>query len=134
MHDRTPWTRGEAGEVKIKNRIYKNLVEFSRECATCKKPFSIYVTENIADGKSDSNSFGLKNCEEHRRNKPTVELAEIEALKMANSTMKEELAGLYVRDREQFAQIQELKARLSAYELGPAMAAMNNLEKLPWDA
>lgn len=121
MHDRTEWTRGTANEVKVKNRTYKNLVEFSRPCATCEKPFSIFVTKKIADGHADSNSFGLKNCPDHRRNKPIGEAGD--AVQMANNTMKEELAGLYARDKAMFAEIQELKARLAKYELGPAMAA-----------
>lgn len=124
MHDRTEWTRGQAGDIKVKNRTYKNLVEFSRPCATCQKPFSIYVTNKIAGGHADSNSFGLKNCPEHRRNKATGDLSDVEALRMANSVMKQELAGLYARDKDQFAELQELKARLASYELQGAMSAV----------
>lgn len=102
MHDRTEWTRGEGGAGKK-----KNLVEFTRPCVSCGKPFAILVTEKIADGHADSNSFGLKNCEEHRRGSP----------KSAARVMQAELDELYRRDRAQFAEIQELKAKLAAYEL-----------------
>ena len=55
---------------------------------------------------------------------------EIDQLRMANNVMKEELDGLYTRNKELFAEIQVLKAQLAKYELGPAMAAMQN--KMPW--
>ncbi len=67
---------------------------------TCEKLFSIFVTAKIANGHADSNSFGLKNCEEHRRNKPAADLTEIEVLRTANVTMREELTGLYARNKE----------------------------------
>lgn len=134
MHDRAGWTRGTSGNHVVKGRTYKHLVDFTRPCATCEKPFSIFVTQKIADGHADSHSFGLKNCPAHRRNKPADEGTELETLRMANNVMRDELAGLYVRDKELFAEVQALKARLAAYELGPAMAAaaaQNN--KMPWE-
>jgi len=100
MRDRTEWTRGANGLGRK-----KNLVEFLRQCATCGAPFSILVTKRIADGEADSNSFGLKNCEEHRRSNAAARNAE------------EELAILKQRDKEQFAEIQELKAKLAAFEI-----------------
>lgn len=117
MHDRTGWLRGRAGEHKIKNRTYKNLVEFTRQCATCEQPFSIFVTEKIANGHADSNSFGLKNCPEHRRTPIRPDNGpEMDKLRMANQIMREELEGLYARDKELFAENQVLKARLASYE------------------
>jgi hypothetical protein len=99
MRDRTGWTRG-AADLGRK----KNLVEFSRPCATCGKPFSILVTKKIASGKADSNSFGLKNCEEHRRG--TAPKRDLEA----------EIAILQKRDKELFAENMALKAKLAALE------------------
>jgi len=101
MHDRTEWTETRSSLGKK-----KNLVEFTRPCAQCGEPFSILVTEKIASGHADSNSFGLKNCEEHRRN-----------YRPAKRDLEAELAVLYERDKAQVAEIQELKAQLHAYEL-----------------
>lgn len=115
MHDRTEWKRGEPGPRKIGKKTYVNLVEFSRSCATCGKPFSIHVTAKIANGGADSNSFGLKNCLEHRRGGPK-DTTELDQLRMANNVMREELDGLYARDKELFAENQVLKARLVVYE------------------
>ena len=103
MHDRSAWTRGAN---RLRTRGTGHLVEFTRPCAQCGRPFSILVTEKIASGEGDSNSFGLKNCEEHRRN-----------YKPAKRDYEAELAVLYERDKAQVAEIQELKARLHAYEL-----------------
>jgi hypothetical protein len=135
MHDRTPWTRGRTGDFQLptrsgKMKTYNNLTEFTRPCLTCGQPFSIHVTGKIAAGEADSNSFGLKNCEEHRRARTTDD-----TLRMSNTVMKEELAGLYSRVQEQFAEIQQLKARLAVYELQPAMEAQANglTHKMPWE-
>lgn len=121
MHDRNDWIRGQSGEIKIKNRTYKNLVEFTRPCVTCQQRFSIFVTKKIADGHADSNSFGLKNCEAHRRSRPALDGPDGEALRMANSVMRQELEGLYARDKELFAENQLLKAKLAQYELHGAV-------------
>lgn len=123
MHDRSAWLRGTPGPKIIKGREYKNLVEFSRKCQTCEKPFSIFVTSKIAAGHADSNSFGLKNCPEHRRNRSAGDVADTERLRMENNVMREELAGLYERDKAQFAEIQELKGRLAQYELQGALSS-----------
>lgn len=101
MRDRTEWTRGADT---------KKVVEFSRPCVTCGKPFSIFVSKRIASGDADSNSFGLKNCEAHRRGKPV------------ERDLKAELAILQQRDKEQFAEIQALRAELHGLK-----------NKLPWE-
>lgn len=140
MHDRTGWTRGASnGDVQIKNnrtgamKTYKNLVEFKRPCAMCGEPFAIYVTRKIANGEADSNSFGLKNCEQHRRSSIREVQPELETLRTTNATMKSELAGLYERGNAQFGEIQELKARLAKYELQPAMEAAARPLAFPWE-
>lgn len=115
MHDRSEWKRGPTGAVTIGRRTYNNLVEFTRPCATCGETFAIHVTTKIANGLADSNSFGLRNCPKHRRNR-SMEMNEEEAttLRTTNITMREELAGLY-------ATIAELRAQLAKYELPAAM-------------
>lgn len=136
MHNRSEWLRGSPGPKTIKGREYKNLVEFSRKCQTCEAPFSIYVTSKIAAGHADSNSFGLKNCPDHRRNKTGAQGVEVEQLRMANNIMRQELEGLYARDKDLFAENQALKARLATYELQGAMATFGGVPALtfPWDA
>lgn len=121
MRDRSEWKRGDTGPVKVGKKKYPRLTEFSRPCATCKKPFSIYVTEKIAEGLADSNNFGLKNCEEHRRDGNPVEL---DNLRSKDKVMSDELSGLYET-------IRELKERLAQYELRPAMEAAKG--RMPWE-
>lgn len=137
MHDRTPWTRGPDGPKFIKNRTYRNLVEFSRPCATCQKPFSILVTNKIASGTADSNSFGLKNCPEHRRSSVRVDNTELETLRMANQTMRQELVGLYQRDKDMFAEVQALKAQIVGIAAGSVgefrFAEGGSASKMPWE-
>lgn len=125
MRDRTDWVRDTSDEpIKVGKKTYKNLVRFSRACATCAQPFSIQVTRKIADGLADSNNFGLRNCEKHRRsgsgdNPETI---------MVNNVMKAELEGCY-------ATIRELQARLALYELPAAMRAVDARPqiKMPWE-
>ena len=139
MRRRDGWERASTGAQTIKGKAYRKLVEFTRPCATCEKPFSIFVTEKIANGHADSNSFGLKNCEVHRRNKAAPDLGEQEKLRTANVTMSEELAGLYASNRDLFAELQVIKARLARYELPAAMAAQEHTtnsvlpNKMPWE-
>lgn len=135
MHDRSEWTRGTAGPKVIGSREYKNLIDFSRPCAACGEPFSIYVTAKIANGHADSNSFALKNCPQHRRNRSAADNNELETLRTANVTMREELTGLYEQVRLQFEELQVAKAKLAKYELAPLMAAegvTRSMELLPF--
>lgn len=120
MRDRSEWTRGPTGPQTIKGANYKNLTEFKRPCVACGELFSIFVTQKIANGHADSNSFGLKNCEAHRRNRPPADTNEVETLRTANATMREELVW-------RTAQVKELEARLAIYEL-PAMVKVIGCE------
>ena len=125
MHDRSEWVEAPAGPVRIKNKTYTNLVEFTRRCATCNAPFSIYVTKKIACGEADSNNFGYKNCELHRKSPVRgVASPELETLRMQNQVMKEELTGLY-------AKIRDLTDRLALYELPAAMQEVSK-NSFPW--
>lgn len=132
MHDRTEWTKGNSGPQTIKGKSYKELTEFTRPCATCGEPFSIYVTKKIANGHADSNSFGLKNCEKHRRNKPAVDNDEIEELKRVNAVLLASLADAEKLVAQAYAELDALKAK---YELPGALqrTAEASKEKMPWD-
>ena len=121
MRDRSEWIRGETGPQKIGTRSYKRLTEFSRPCATCKHPFSIFVTEKIAEGLADSNNFGLRNCEIHRRGAAPIDSEELESLRTKDRVMADELSGLY-------ATIRDLKERLAKAEARPAPKGLT----FPW--
>lgn len=129
MRDRTGWLRKAQGPVRIKNKTYKNLAEFSRPCGKCGEEFSIFVTPKIADGEADSNSFGLKNCAKHRRNGGPIE----EQTTMENNTMRDELNGLYARQATLEAENKLLATKLATYELQPAMAVAAQQKKFPWN-
>ena len=121
MRDRSEWIRGETGPQKIGTRSYKRLTEFSRPCATCKQPFSIFVTEKIAEGLADSNNFGLRNCEVHRRGAAPLDREELESLRTKDRVMADELSGLY-------ATIRDLKERLAKAEARPVPKGLT----FPW--
>ena len=125
MRDRSEWIRGETGPQKIGTRSYKRLTEFSRPCATCKQPFSIFVTEKIAEGLADSNNFGLRNCEIHRRGAAPIDSEELESLRTKDRVMADELSGLY-------ATIRDLKERLAKAEARPAPKAPTRDLTFPW--
>lgn len=140
MHSREGWERGEAGPKIIKGKTYRDLTEFKRPCQKCGTLFSIFVTGKIAAGHADSNSFALRNCEQHRRVSGAAN-TELSQLRGAHDTMTAELEGLYSRVREQFEEIQILKARLAKYELPEALAAVGceavqntTPSKMPWDS
>ena len=141
MHDRSEWTRGDAGPKTIDGKNYKNLTEFSRPCQSCGDAFSIFVTTKIANGHADSNSFALKNCPKHRRNRTPTDESEVDTLRTANVTMREELTGLYATNKELFDELQVCKAKLAQYELPAALGQAQNgttspssLPKHPWEA
>ena len=125
MRDRSEWIRGETGPQKIGTRSYKRLTEFSRPCATCKQPFSIFVTEKIAEGLADSNNFGLRNCEVHRRGAAPIDSEELESLRTKDRVMADELSGLY-------ATIRDLKERLAKAEARPAAKTRPKDLTFPW--
>lgn len=124
-------------KIRLGRKEYRNMEEWTRPCAVCGEAFSIFVRAN-GNGLVNS-SFGLRTCQKHRGEKPGVggvpAPGEFDALRTANATMREELDGLYVRLREVFEELQVCKAKLSAYELQPAMAAIKceAVQKLPWE-
>ena len=118
MHDRTKWTRGSTGPTTNSG---KNLVQFSRPCAACNQPFSVYVTEKIASGKADSNAFGLRNCLAHRRpmrrkGEPApVTDAQVDALVSKDRIMTAELEGMYEEIKLLKAENDKLKEKTKKY-------------------
>lgn len=127
MRDRTAWTRCAPGSQKIRGKKYKNLIEFTRPCQACNKPFSIFVTQRIADGEADTNNFGLRNCEEHRRSPrpPSMDENEMEALRSRIRVMGDELTGLYALNKELTIEVEALRGGK------PALVGGN---KMPWEA
>lgn len=120
MSKRDPWQREPgAHDIERGGKKYRNLALYTRACATCGTRFGIYVSQAVADGHKSNNNFGLKNCEQHRTS--AVDRADAVALRTANATMRDELTGLYARNKAIFEELQQCKARLATYELGPAM-------------
>lgn len=134
------WTREDGTHVlEYKGRTYKNMVLFSRPCATCGEKFGIHVTEQVADGRASSNNFALKNCEKHRqRAGNSADPQEIKKLSEQLSSVNSYCATLERDHKTQFEELQVVKARLAKYELGPAMEqhATNGVVKesltFPW--
>lgn len=123
------------------NGDYIHLYHVTRPCANCQAEIGLDVTRRALEGKAKNAGLLLRNCPECRKarkaggvgsrggtsrptvgdpvttNKPEVVVTaaapngELESLRTANVTMKEELAGLYVI-------IKELRER---YELAPAI-------------
>lgn len=136
---RDAWARVDGvHEIRKNGRHYKNLVGYVRPCATCGEPFTIHVSQAVANGQASNNNFGLKNCELHRQT--MVDKNEVEKIRSANVTMAAELTAVYARNKALFEELQVMKARLAQYELTPALAAIaavdttnSALPKLPWE-
>lgn len=130
----TKWWRG----------AYVHLYTLKKPCAQCGKEMRIDVTKAALEGKAKNAGLHLKRCAACRAaskalgssSRPKVEGEEkhaflpivdneLEQLRTANATMKEELAGLYAQNRE-------LRERLEKYELAPAMAAVA-AGRMPWE-
>ncbi len=121
------------------NGDFIHLYRVTRPCATCNAEISMDVTRKALQGVSKNAGLSLRNCPKCRAerkaggpgsrggtSRPTAQEVlpaggELETLRMANKTMKEELAGLY-------DVIKELRG---TYELP---AAMENIsKKMPWE-
>ena len=130
---------------------FRNAHRIVRQCPTCADSYAIEVTTAALLGQAKNHGLGLRRCKNCRsalkRKDITNEYAErkargadggtsaadsveLEQLRTANVTMKEELDGLYVRNKELFAEVQVLKAKLAQYELPAAMQEIAN--KFPW--
>lgn len=120
-----------------------HLYTLHKPCSECGAEMRIDVTKAALEGKVKNAGLHLKRCATCRsRSKalgtvsrprvdgeaPGVLVSVDEALRTTNATMKAELNGLY-------AEIRELRERLSKYELAPAMEtlAANGASKMPWE-
>jgi hypothetical protein len=142
-HNREGWVEtAQHDSVQLNGKQYRHMKEWQRPCAICGEKYSVF--EKV--GQVDANSrFSNRTCDLHRGLLPAFEkgfiawdstvrcvvagfactgVGEPDKLRMANSTMKEELAGLYSRNSELFSEVQVLKARLAQYELPAAMRAI----------
>lgn len=156
------WSGG-APVTKYWNGDYIHLYRVTRPCATCSAEISLDVTKKALQGSTKNAGLLLRNCPQCRaerkaggpgsrggKSRPTVDApatpvqadtGELERLRMMVATMKAELDPLYARVREQFEEIQQLKARLAKYELQPAMGELQKVtasngglhSHMPWE-
>ena len=166
------WSGGDP-VTKYWGGNYVHLYRVTRPCATCGAEISLHVTKGALDGSKKNAGLLLRNCPKCRaerkaggvgsrggRSRPVAEAAvpalvdntELEALRTANATMKEELDGLYVQLKELRQQLGHVSAPAPAvkapspaqtYKLPPepltmaqstqAMLAKNNCKKMPWE-
>lgn len=142
------WTGGEPVTKRWRGDFI-HLYRVRRPCKTCAGEISIDVTKRALQGFSKNAGLLLRNCPTCREarkaggpgsrggtSRPTVDAipfatiappgAELERLGMMISTMREELDGLYVQNRD-------LRERLAKYELPAAMAEVARETKMPWD-
>ena len=125
---------------------YVHLYRVARPCATCGAEISLDVTKGALDGSKKNAGLLLRNCPKCRaerkaggvgsrggRSRPIAEAAapvaavdntELEALRTANATMKEELEGLY-------AQIKELRQQLGQGAVAEPQSPSVRTYKLP---
>lgn len=136
---RDGWThRADHDSVYINGKQYRNMQEWTRPCVVCGEAVTAYEKKGMVDASS---RFGNRTCKNHRGLLPalergfivwnaelkgivpgascvsgTVPAAELETLRTANATMKEELDCLYAANKE-------LREKLAKYEPGPALEA-----------
>jgi len=112
--------QGGVPVTKYWNGDYIHLYRVSRTCASCQAEISLDVTKKALEGKAKNTGLLLRNCPECRKARkaggvgsrggksrpvavagaeaaaaPVADGAELDALRTANATMKEELEGLY---------------------------------------
>lgn len=141
------WSGG-AAVTKYYAGAFLHLYRVTRSCKSCHAEISIDVTKRALLGQAKNAGLQLRNCPKCRADRkaggpgsrgglsrpvaePVESGNELERLRTANATMTEELSGVYARNKELFAEVQVLKARLAVYELAPAMQAAKN-EKMPF--
>lgn len=136
------WTGG-AALIKFWRGNFVHLYTLRKPCAQCGKEMRLDVSKAALDGTAKNAGLHLKRCatcraaskalgtssRPHVEGEPpshTIPISLDDALRAANATMKAELDGLYVT-------VAELRSRLSKYELAPAMEAVANGHKMPWE-
>lgn len=111
---------------------FRNAHRITRECPTCAGTYAIEVTTAALLGSAANHGLALRRCKACRaalkrggveyaarkeQDGTGADISELERLRAANATMKEELSGLYARNKE-------LTEKLSLYEP----------KKMPWEA
>jgi hypothetical protein len=159
MPTKEGWTHEQNHEkITLGKKQYRNMEEWSRPCAACAKPFSIFVRMNTTGINSN---FGYRNCKDHRGQKVAGSIAPIsnedaEIMEEWRKVWKEchplllphglvgvdTFAAAVQRLSDQnvarFSELQPLKAenhdlrmRLAKYELQPALEAQAKI--FPWN-
>ncbi len=141
--------RADHDSVHIGGKQYRNMREWTRPCVVCGDPVTAFEKNGTVDASS---RFGNKTCKNHRgllpalergfivwdaelkgivpgascvsRDVPPRDDAEVEALRTANVTMKEELTGLY-------AQLKELRTQSVPITAAPAVPKTYKLPPEP---
>lgn len=151
-HNRDGWSEvATHSSIVLHGKQYRHMKEWSRPCVVCDAKFSAFENATRADANSQ---FSNKTCTAHRGLLPALEKGfiawskeagaivpgakcggssaeggeDLERLHMMVATMKEELDPLYGRNKELFAEIQVLKAKLATFLLQPAMEAQQNVK------
>lgn len=130
---------------------FRNVHRLTRPCPTCTEIIPLDVTVKALRGDAKNHGLSLRRCKACRaalKHAPaeyaerramgagvapivqvnaTVDSEAMEALRMANNVMKEELEGLYAKHKTLFAECQALKARLSVFELQGAMTEVSGI-------
>ncbi len=149
MPSKDGWTlEREHEKVQLGKKQYRNMEEWTRPCGVCGEKFSIFTRAN---GNVINAAFGLKTCKPHRgqlsavaASGPGVEnvtalRAENEKLERALRNTNDYCATVEKMQREQFEELQVVKARLAKYELPAAFENLANTangalhSKLPWE-
>lgn len=164
--------QGGAPVTKYWNGNYIHLYRVTRLCASCQAEISLDVTKQALDGTKKNAGLLLRNCPKCRAARkaggvgsrggtsrptanetvvPPVNNEELERLRTANATMKEELDGLYMQLKELLAEREPIRqptpaaiAKPVQYKLPPEpltmeestkrmMATLKNNVKMPWE-
>lgn len=141
------WTGGHA-LTKWWRGAYVHLYTLRKPCAECGGEMRIDVTRDALEGKVKNAGLHLKRCAKCRAisraagsssrpkiagQEPFIPAAvtaeELEQLRTANATMREELDTVHAENRE-------LRRRLSSHEgptLAEALRMQATLVKMPWE-
>jgi hypothetical protein len=143
--------------TKYWNGDYIHLYHVTRPCTSCGAVIGLDVSKKALQGTSKNSGLLLRNCPKCRAerkaggpgsrggtSRPQVTGAapdvasenvdELETLRTANKTMKEELKDLYASRTEMHAELQVLKAKLATHELQFGMQALSETKPLPRSA
>lgn len=155
-HSREGWVHvTDHASTYIEGKQYKHMREWSRPCAICGGAIAAFEKMNTVDANSRFSNRTCKEHRgllpafekgfiawnkdagaivaggKCKNSDGTGEIVtadgeELERLRMMVASMKEELDPLYARNKELFAEIQVLKAKMATFLLQPAMEAQQN--------